>query len=207
MSCERSVAMFDLRHRLVGSVVYELPFGSGRRFLNTGGVANAVLGGWQLSSIVSLSSGTPFGLGTGVNRSGAAGAGYSDRPNATGETLALDEDQRTNAQWFNVLAVRQNDQFTFGNLSRHSMAGPGIAGWDFGLHKNFNFTESKYLQVRFEGFNSTNHPNFGNPGTSMSSNQIDAATGLVRPGTGTFGVINSVRGEMRRLQFGLKFVF
>lgn len=66
---------------------------------------------------------------------------------------------------------------------------------DFPTLKNFTFTERKYLQFRFEAFNVLNHPNFGDPNTSLAA--------------GAFGSINRTRGgiDMRQLQFSLKVVF
>jgi hypothetical protein len=79
---------------------------------------------------------------------------------------------------------------------------------DFSTHKNFNFSEKRYLQFRFEAFNFLNHPNFGDPGTSLTGNTLNAA-GIPIVGTGGFGVIKSTRAsiDMRELQFSLKLVF
>jgi hypothetical protein len=79
---------------------------------------------------------------------------------------------------------------------------------DFVALKNFKLSERMNLQFRFEAFNLPNHPNFGDPGTSLASNSLNAA-GRPIVGTGSFGVINSTRGtiNMRELQFGLKLIF
>jgi hypothetical protein len=66
--------------------------------------------------------------------------------------------------------------------------------------KNFNFTESTYLQFRFEAFNATNHPNWGNPNTNIFDDRR-------YNGNGNFGRITGTRGDMRQLQLALKFVF
>lgn len=78
---------------------------------------------------------------------------------------------------------------------------------DLSLMKRFLFTESRFLQVRFEAFNALNHPNFGDPNFTMTSNQIDPATLQAIPGTGSFGKITSTRLDMRELQVSLKIVF
>jgi hypothetical protein len=97
---------------------------------------------------------------------------------------------------------------TYGNLGRTVAQGPGIFGLDFVALKNFKLSERMNLQFRFEAFNLPNHPNFGDPGTSLASNSLNAA-GRPLVGTGSFGVINSTRGtiNMRELQFGLKLIF
>jgi hypothetical protein len=71
---------------------------------------------------------------------------------------------------------------------------PGIIGFDFAMHKDFMFTERQKLQFRFEAFNFPNHPNWNNPNGNIAS------------GT-NFGVITGTRGNMRNLQFALKYMF
>ena len=206
VSCERSLSIFDTRHRFVTSAMYALPFGKGRPLANHG-VGAAVLGGWQLGSILTLSSGFPLNLLTGKDQSNT-GHGY-DRPNAVpGAKLEMDSSQRGTGQWFNIQAVSIAPLGSYGNLGRNVAQGPGIFSMDFSTLKNFNFTERRYLQFRFEAFNFLNHPNFGDPGTSLSSNTLNAA-GLPIVGTGSFGVIKSTRSgiDMRELQFSLKIVF
>jgi hypothetical protein len=206
VSCERGLSIFDTRHRFVSSVLYELPLGKGHQLANHG-VAAVVLGGWQLGSIWTVSSGFPLNLLTGKDQSNT-GHGY-DRPNAVpGQKLELDSSQRGTGQWFNIQAVAIQALGSYGNLGRDVARGPGIFSTDFSTLKNFTFAEKRYLQFRFEAFNFLNHPNFGDPGTSLSSNTLNAA-GLPIVGTGSFGVIKSTRGgiDMRELQFSLKLVF
>jgi len=97
---------------------------------------------------------------------------------------------------------------SYGNLSRNPITGPGIFGVDFSTLKNFNFTERKYLQFRFEAFNVLNHPSFGDPNTTLSNSVLNSS-GVPILGSGAFGTIRSTRGgiDMRELQFSLKLVF
>ena len=97
---------------------------------------------------------------------------------------------------------------SYGNLGRNTLTGPGIFGIDSSALKKFAFTERKYLQLRVEAFNLLNHPNFGDPNTSLSSNTLTQA-GVPILGSGAFGTINNTRSTipMRQLQFGLKLVF
>jgi len=130
-----------------------------------------------------------------------------DRPDAVfGVPAKLDNP--TTGQWFNIQSMKLQTFGTFGNLGRNTVITPGIMAWDFSALKNFNFSESAYLQFRFECFNCANHPNFGDPGERLSYNQINAA-GFAIPGTGTFGQITNTRAgiDMRRLKFSLKLVF
>ncbi len=202
-SCEYGLSDFDTRHRVVASVLYELPFGRGKPMLSRG-IASHILGGWQVNSIVSKSSGFPIMLLDGINQANTNVG--QDRPDAVlGVPSKLDNP--TTGQWFNIKSVKLQKLGTFGNLGRNTVISPGIMAWDFSTLKNFNFTESAYVQFRFECFNCANHPNFGDPGERMSFNQRDSS-GFAIPGTGTFGQITSTRAgiDMRRLQFSLKLV-
>jgi carboxypeptidase family protein/TonB-dependent receptor-like protein len=203
LSCERSVSIFDARQRFVTSVLYDLPFGKGRKFLNRG-IASGIIGGWQVNSIVTASTGFPENISSGVDRSSTAVG--NDRPNATGISPKLDN-PTTNA-WFNIQAFAVQPLGTFGNVGRDVLTGPGIFSWDFSTLKNFYFTERRYLQFRFEAFNAANHPVWGDPGVSVNANRLTSA-GVPIAGTGAFGVISSTRNgvDMRELQFSLKLIF
>jgi hypothetical protein len=192
LAAEKALSSFHTAHRFVGSATYELPFGRGRRWLDTGGVVNAVLGGWQVSPIVTIQSGFPLTVVSGVDRSNI-GAGF-DRPNqVAGQDSVLPDDQRTLDRWFNTNAFVLQPAGTFGNVGRNTIIGPGFILVDAALLKNFRFTETKSLQFRFEAFNAPNHPNWGNPDTNRNS--------------ANFGRITGMRGTMRELQFGLKLLF
>ena len=180
--------------------VRQLPAGKGQRFLKSG-IANQVLGGWSLGGIVTASTGFPLNFGNGTDRTNT---GVGGRPNATG--LPLTRDNASTSQWFNLDAFAQPDLGTYGNLGHNVGTGPGILGTDLSALKNFNFDEHRYLQFRFEIFNALNHPNFGDPGVTVTNNRLDSA-GRPIPGTGDFGVISSTRTDMRQLQMGLKLVF
>ncbi|HYL39184.1 MAG TPA: carboxypeptidase-like regulatory domain-containing protein [Bryobacteraceae bacterium] len=202
VQCERSLSTFDQRHRFVISTLYQLPFGSGRQFLNRG-LVSKLAGGWELSSFITVSSGLPLMVVDGSNIANTAL--LLDRPNATGISPKLTNP--TTGEWFNANAFVVQPQGNFGNLGRNvpGMTGPGIFEWDGSLLKNFNFTEKKYLQFRFEVFNASNSPNLGDPGLALAANRT--VNGIAIPGTGTFGQITSLRNPMREVQLSLKLVF
>ena len=206
VSCERGLSIFDTRHRFVTSVLYELPVGKGHRYLNHG-LAGSIIGGWEVSSIWTVSTGFPLNIAAGPDRSNT-GHGY-DRPNGVPDAkLNLDSSKRSTEEWFNIQAVALQPLGSYGNLSRNPITGPGIFGVDFSTLKNFNFTERKYLQFRFEAFNVLNHPSFGDPNTTLSNSVLNSS-GVPVLGSGAFGTIRSTRGgiDMRELQFSLKLVF
>jgi hypothetical protein len=201
--CERGLSVFDARHRFVTSALYDLPFGKGRQFL-THGIASNVIGGWEISSIVTASSGFPLTILAGTDASNTNN--NFARPNVTGSAADLPAGQRGTADWFNIEAFALQPAQTFGDEGRGTVTSPGIFNWDFSTLKNFNFTESRYLQFRFEAFNVLNHANWGDPVTTLGNDHLDAS-GRPIAGTGNFGVISSTRTAMRQLQFSLKLIF
>ena len=208
-SCEWGRSLFDTRHRLVTSFLYELPVGTGRKYLSRGGVLNGLVGGWEVGGIIRASTGFPLTVTSGVDRSRTL-HGY-DRPNAVpGVSAVLPADQRSPAEWFNVSAFQMNALGTFGDLGRNTLTGPGVFVIDFSAIKNFRFAE-KNLQFRIEAFNLLNRPNFGDPNTNMAQSNWNAAgaNSIPTPGGGSFGTISETRGTvpMRQLQLGLKVVF
>jgi hypothetical protein len=203
VACDRGLSVFDARNRFVTSVLYDLPIGKGRKFLSHG-VASSIVGGWELSSIWTVSSGFPLNITDGVDRSNTGIGGSYDRPNSIGANPKLSNP--STGEWFNIQSFSLQPLGSFGNLGRNVVRGPGILSADFSIKKNFNFNERTYLQFRFEAFNALNHPNLGDPNTTLANDALNAS-GVAIPGTGSFGSITSTRSDMRELQFSLKLIF
>jgi hypothetical protein len=192
LSADRGLSQYDVRHRWVSSFLWELPFGNGHRWLNTGGVANALLGGWQLGSIITVQGGFPFTLTNGQDRAND-GQGNYQRPDYNGLEWRLPSGQRGPQSYFNTKAFALPALYTYGNLGRTALVSPGLVGWDFSVAKRFDTFEGHHLEFRFEAFNFANRPNFALPNTV-----------IVSP---AFGTINSTATTMREIQFALKYVF
>jgi hypothetical protein len=190
LDCEWGLSVFDVRHRFVSSILYELPFGEGKPFAQTG-VGSAILGGWQISTIITKSSGFPRTAYVGTDRSNTGGG--QDRPNVTGLDPDLPGDQQTTARWFNTDAFALQQVGTFGNAGRNTFFGPGIFNVDASIIRNFRMLGNKTLQFRLEAFNALNNPIWNDPNTTLTSP--------------LYGSITSTRKSMRELQIGLKFVF
>lgn len=191
-ACERGRSAHDTRHRFVTSALWDIPFGRGRRHNIENAFADAVIGGWQVSSIVTLQSGFPITVTNGQDTSNTGG--FFDRPNATGQTPELPRGEQDPQRFFNTAAFVINNRGQFGNVGRNTLDSPGIIGWDFSLLKNFRMLDEKRnLQLRFEWFNFPNHPVWGNPNTNVSS--------------GGFGRLTSTRTNMRQLQVAMKYNF
>jgi Carboxypeptidase regulatory-like domain/TonB dependent receptor len=183
---EYGSAGFDRRHMLILSYVYDIPLFSHRQ-----GLLRTTLGGWTLSGITSLQSGTPLNTSITGDPAGIGGTNY--RPNVVGDANA---GPRTQQQWFNTAAFAPLAPATFGNAGRNIVTGPGINNWDLSLFKNFNGIlggmESSRLQFRAELYNAFNHTQFTSVNTQL--------------GSGQFGVVTAAR-DARSIQLALKLYF
>jgi hypothetical protein len=173
----------DIRHRMVLSFNYEMPFARGAT-----GVTAILAKGWQVNVISVMQSGTPF---TVTNSSARANTGGGDRPNQIGDS-ELPEDERNVTRWFNTAAFEAQPLNTLGNVGLNSLYGPGLATWDVSGFKTFEAGAAR-VQFRIETFNLFNRANFDNPGGAF--------------GSATFGVISATRTRARNIQLGLKVLF
>ena len=180
----------DVRHNWISSYNYELPIGRGKRLLGgASGVANALLGGWMTSGVLSFRTGLPLTIGETPDRSNA-GSG-APRPNAV-KNGNLKSGERGPDRWFDTTAFELQPANTFGNAGVGTIVDPGITNVDFALQKRVPITESKQFEFRVEAFNIFNTPVFTGVGRVL--------------GNPTFGRITAAQAE-RELQLGLKFYF
>jgi len=176
---------FDVKHRFVGSWVYELPFGSGKRWLN-GESVSRLIGGWQVAGITTLSTGRPYSvtLNQGVNN------GAPSWPNRICDGNLSNPDP---ALWFNTQCFVAPAANTYGNVARGVLYGPGTVDWDLSLVKNTTIRERLRAQIRLDAFNAFNTPNFGFPNAAI--------------GSPTAGRITSTINDNRDLQLALRLEF
>ena len=170
----------NVGHLASFSWIYDIPFMSHAK-----GFSRALLGGWKYNGISTFRSG--FSLNPGLS---VANQGLATRPDvAAGQQLSY---PKTITQWFNT-AIFQRPAFgSFGNAGVGTITGPGLVNFDMGLYKDFAFTEKRRLQFRSEFFNVFNHPNLGNPTTTL--------------GSGNYGRITSAL-DGRIIEFSLRFHF
>jgi len=204
IAAERALSDFDARHRFTLTGVYLLPFTAENGFVKR------IIGGWSISPIVNMQSGSPFSPIIPLTSTLAPGATPTpgviynsgsleqyDRPDyVSGQPLTLSNPSPS--QWLNPKAfVRHN--LGFGNAGRNILIGPGLQDVDLGLSKNTIIRERFSLQFRAEAFNLLNHPNFTQP-----QNNITATT------YGQITATRSTRGDLgssRQLQLGMKLIF
>jgi hypothetical protein len=181
---------FDTTHLSTISLVYALPGLS-----TANGLTRRVLNGWQLSSIVSIHTGMPFSVMSGVQNSFSGPTSNSGINDLTDQITAQTSrpagvDQLR--EWFNTAAYVPNALGTYGNSGRNSLTSPGAWNWDFGLLKDIPITERMRTEFRFEAFNILNHANFGTPVHQLTS--------------GNFGKILTA-SDPRVIQFALRLAF
>jgi Carboxypeptidase regulatory-like domain/TonB-dependent Receptor Plug Domain len=186
----RAVTSSDVPQVFVQSVTYELPFGAGKTWLNHGGLANQILGGWQVNSIVTARDGYPIHMTAASNLSGSFST--LQRPDRLGSG-ELPANQRTLIRWFDTSAFAIPQQYTFGNAGAFILRGPGMFNIDLSLFKHFRITEGTRIEFRAESFNLTNTPGFGNPNAVI--------------GSATAGQITTLLNPNRSIQFALKLNF
>lgn len=194
-----------------GDAVYTLPFGKGRTFLNQSGPLDYILGGWQASGIVTISSGQPFTVyWNGTNKTGAmAGSLYPDllgNPYQAG-TIAANPTcvgpatVKTHANWYNPCAYgapNGGNPGGFGNDGRNTLVGPGWFDLDFSMAKSFPvpMLENGRFQIRLDANNATNHTSYGNPNNNVNGTASDNS-----------GLINGAANSIRTVQLGGRFSF
>ncbi|HYM13161.1 MAG TPA: carboxypeptidase-like regulatory domain-containing protein [Bryobacterales bacterium] len=195
LRAERSLSGFDFRRRSTSSLLYELPIGKGKMFLgNAGRAANALAGGWQVGTILTLQDGFPLSAfcGAGSVQNNDSGC----YPDNLGVNPNLPRSQQDPSHFFNLDAFVNRlpgSGFRYGNSGRNTITGPGLIDWDFSTTKKFQFTERTNLEFRAEFFNIPNHPIFANPGLSV--------------GLTGYGVIGGTVVDARELQFALRLEF
>jgi hypothetical protein len=175
----RANSDFDIRHNVVLSWTYDLPFGKGRKFVsNPVGLVQTVVGGWQLNSIDTFQTGTPFTV-TMLSSLLNSGSAVQWPNRLASGTLA----SRSVSAWFNTTAFVSPGPYEFGNSGRNILSGPGTKEFDLSLFKNFVFNESgsRHLQFRAEAFNIFNTPQFNNPNAQIGSPAAGTITSAGAP--------------------------
>ena len=167
-ACDKGPATFDVRHRAVGSVVWEPPLGKSR-----------LAAGWTLTAITTFSTGQPV-LFTGPNQTGSLFLNHLPNRVCDGRNGGLSGDIRNNGfVWFDRACFQTPPTGYFGNSGATVLNGPGLNNWDLGVGKLTRLDQRVGLQFRAEFFNAWNHAQFqppnGNPGAGANFGRISAA--------------------------------
>jgi hypothetical protein len=177
------------------ATIVELPVGRGRwigRDMNR--IADAFVGGWSISTILTFQTGTPISLISGGTLEGGV-----QRPDVTcpqvSSGISYHEAAATGASIFNLNCLSSPGDQVAGNAPRYfsNLRSDGIHNVDVSLSKEFEIREGMKLQVRGEFFNFTNTPRFAIPDTTLTDAE--------------FGQVNSTLGSPRVAQVGIRFEF
>ena len=228
---ERSVSAGDIPKRFTFAPIVELPFGRGRKWLDSG-VGSEVLGGWRLASIYTIQSGTPFGITD--NKYGFCNSSgmFTDRPILIGNPASISGSQRSTNLWFNNQAFDfsgtcpgpglvdltgpGDTSKAFGNAPRFysNVRNPGLNNLDLSLQKDFRIPVGEQTRLTFQAdfFNLPNHAFFTEPNADPITGYSPANPALGLRGSG-FGTINTTAGGLgglaanRIIQLGLHLYF
>jgi hypothetical protein len=190
---DKSLSSLDQPHTLVTNFQYDLPFGKGRKFANTNRAADWIIGGWNVSGVMTLQSGLPISISSNANTTNSFGGGQ--RPDKIGPSATEGSIYDRRLNYINAASFVNPAQFKFGTTGRNlpDLRAPVYYNWDLSVLRNFKFSEKKSLQFRWEMFNAFNRVNFQPPGGTTL-------------GVNTFGVINATE-RARIMQFGLKLYY
>ena len=174
---------FDARQRLAATYVYSVPAAG---FLRNNLILREALAGWGVSGVTALQTGFPIGISTGVDRSlwcdGASKFQCLDNPNTSSFHIqTFNPRQAMGNAYFNTAPFSEEAVGTFGNTGRNFFHGPGFNYSNLSVTKNFQFSadNSRYVQLRLEGFNVFNHANFAAPSGTLSSPTFGEVTGVI----------------------------
>src|SRR3954470_12225805 len=190
LAAERSLSSFDQPHRFTGNFVYELPFGTGKKYLNGPGAMKNLVGDWLWSGDFTIGSGFPFsprvlGEFTDVSQ----GVNGTSRPDLTGAPISVGNP--TIGEWFNTAAFAPAAG-QFGNAPRNLIRGPGQLAFNMSVSKTLLAKDTRALELRLAANNVFNRPQFTAIDTTLNSP--------------TFGQVISV-GAMRRVTLSARFRF
>ena len=202
-SCDKASSDDDLRHMFNLSAVYALPFGAGKRYFSSPGIARAVLGNWEVSTIATAQTGLPVNIT--VDRSNASVPGLysvsgSERPNLVPGVSLTPPGGSTPNEWINPAAFAVPANGTFGNLGRNAFRAAGISQVDLGLSKFVPITEHVSFRLRGDLFNALNRAQYGAPNADISQSNF----GVI---TTTISSYATGRGTPRELQLSARLVF
>jgi hypothetical protein len=167
----------DIRHRFALSAVYDVPA------WGKSGFVHEVTKDWRLSTIFQAQSGFPFTISV-FGDTANAGTLLGENPiraNYTGQPV-FGPGTHTADNWFNTAAFATPAAFTFGNVGRNIVYGPGRQTLDLALQRDIAITENMKLQLRAEAFNALNHTNLGTPNRFVNTPQFGTITEAATPG-------------------------
>ena len=196
-------------HSFTSTFGYELPFGSGKRFLQHKNALSYLAGGWQLNGFLTARSGQPYSVSA-SNASLNAGNGTNQRADQVKADVQTLGGIGTVQPYFDVTAFRPVTDVRFGTAGFNTLTGPGMLNLDGSVFRRFSVGERMNFQLRVEALNLSNTPHFGNPSANISNLQLNS-DGTIRNLNGVGVVTSSNRTgrqyDEREFRIGLRFAF
>ena len=196
-----SPAGYNLPHILTANVVYELPFGSGKRYSSGSHAVDYVVGNWQVNSIFTIRSGQPYSVTDGEDQANTGNTGWAgyEQANLVGDpnsgACPNGAKAKSRTCYFNTSAFAKPTFGTFGNVRPNGFQQQRFWNVDASVFRQFPlWSDSRRLEFRAEAFNLLNTTILGTPGNDVNN-------------PGGLGIVTSAANQARQLQFGLKFIF
>lgn len=191
---EKALSVFDIPHRAVMALNYELPIGPGKKFASGKGIVSKVIGGWQVNAILNYQSGEPIGVGVNNNLPLFNSRNLPNMVSGENPLLSRDKFDPAVNLLLNKNAFTNPAAFTYGNAPSILSNARVFNNFneDLGITKRTFFLERFNVEFRFEMFNAFNRTRFGGPATNFSD-------------TFNFGKVTSQANSPRTAQFALKF--
>ena len=199
-SLEKGRANYDVHHRWVTAITYELPFGKGRKFLNNGGLSNTLLGGWEIVGTQTFQSGTPFTVGFGGSPLNYL-PGVGNRPNQIlpDDQVKLDHVDigpnrfpfSAQTRYLNINGFAYPSAYTVGTLGRNTLQAPGIIWAQTSVQKSWRIRELLKFTLRGDLNNPYKYHNFNPPNSTY--NKTDPSN---------FGTFTGTRGSFSDIGTG-----
>jgi hypothetical protein len=193
LNSDKALCAQNIKQSFKVNGVWSLPF-----------KANKFVSGWQISSIMTATTGAPVNVADGYDEAaGGTPVGLAPRPNYVS---GCQVQEGKVSQWFNPGCFTLETPGTLGDLGRNAVTGPGLFDADLALLKDTRFKEHMDLQFRAEFFNIINKTNYGLPTPPNSSG---GATLFKAGGSPILsaGQILTQSGTPRQIQFALKLIF
>jgi hypothetical protein len=206
LACDRASGAWDARHVVNGNMVYELPFGHSKPFLNDGRVATAIAGNWELTTTALARTGFPVNVLMPSSYTAPDGASGTERPDLVPGVSLTPPGGKTIAEWINPAAFA-TPAGEFGTAPRDLARGPGTWQIDLGLSKTFLLTERMRLEFRSEFFNIFNHPQLGPPQSTFNPSNTTGFGSIITTVNTSTPISPVGTGTPREIQFALRFEF
>jgi hypothetical protein len=209
-ACDTASGAWDARHVFNANAVYQLPFGQGKPLLNSGGIAGAIVGNWELTTTALARTGFPVNVLLPSSYTAPDGASGTERPDLVPGVSLTPPGGKTISEWINPAAFA-TPAGDFGTAPRDLARGPGTWQLDFGLAKTIPLTERARLEFRSEFFNIFNHPQLGPPQSTFNPASSAGFGSIITTLNLNTAIVNPITpvgsGTPREIQFALRLAF